>query len=179
MATETLRYPPPELGDGIVTLRRWAEDDLACVEEAGTDPRIPAGTTVPAVFTPDAGRAFIRRQSQRLIDGEGVSLAVHAEGRALGLIWLGVRPQPGVIGLGYWIVPSARGRGYGTRAVRVAADWALSDLGVARVEAWVDPGNEPSIRLLAAAGFAREGLLRAFLDYGDRRGDAIVFSRIL
>jgi ribosomal-protein-alanine N-acetyltransferase len=179
MASETLHYPPPELGDGVVTLRRWTEDDLACVEEAGTDSRIPAGTTVPAVFTPAAGRAFIRRQWQRLIDGEGVSLAVHAEGRPVGLMWLGMRPQPGVVGLGYWVVPSARGRGYGTRAARLATDWALTDLGMARVEAWVDPDNEPSIRLLAAAGFAREGLLRAFLDYGHRRGDAIVFSRIL
>jgi RimJ/RimL family protein N-acetyltransferase len=50
---------------------------------------------------------------------------------------------------------------------------------MARVEAWVDPDNEPSIRLLASAGFKREGLLRAFLDYGDRRGDAVVFSRIV
>jgi RimJ/RimL family protein N-acetyltransferase len=173
-----LDYPQPDLGDGVVVLRRWAEHDLACVEEASTDHRIPAGTTVPAVFDPDAGLAFIHRQWQRVIDGEGVSLAIDTGGRAVGLAWIGARPQRGVVGLGYWIVPSARGRGYGTRAARLASDWALRENEIARVEAWVDPDNEPSLRLLTSAGFQREGLLRAFLDYGERRGDAVVFSRI-
>lgn len=49
---------------------------------------------------------------------------------------------------------------------------------MSRVEAWVDPANEPSLHLLAAAGFEREGVLCAFLDHSDRRGDAVVFSRI-
>jgi RimJ/RimL family protein N-acetyltransferase len=174
----TLEYPRPDLCDGVVRLRPWAEHDLACIQEAASDPRIPAGTTVPAVFDPAAGREFIRRQHRRVTDGEGVSLAVEAEGRAVGLIWLGLRPQPGVVGLGYWIVPSARGRRYGTRAARLASEWALAEAGMARVEAWVDPDNEPSLRLLLSAGFAREGRLRAFLDHGGRRGDAIVLSRI-
>jgi [ribosomal protein S5]-alanine N-acetyltransferase len=41
--------------DGAVTLRRWRETDLDCIAAAAEDPRIPAGTTVPAVFTPAAG----------------------------------------------------------------------------------------------------------------------------
>jgi RimJ/RimL family protein N-acetyltransferase len=174
----TLDYPEPDLRDGVLTLRRWAEGDLACIEEAATDPRIPAGTTVPAVFDAGAGRAFIQRQWERVIDGQGVSMAIDVAGRAVGLIWLGIRPQPGVVGLGYWIIPGARGRTYGTRAARLASTWALADAGMARVEAWVDPDNVPSQRLLKSAGFEREGVLRAFLDYGDRRGDAVVFSRI-
>ncbi|MDA0169092.1 GNAT family N-acetyltransferase [Solirubrobacter taibaiensis] len=174
----TLDYPEPDLSDDTIALRRWAERDLACIQEAATDPRIPAGTTVPAVFDPDAGRAFIRRQRQRVVNGQGVSLAIDVAGRAVGLLWLGIRPQPRVVGLGYWIVPSARGRTYGTRAARLASTWALADAGMARVEAWVDPDNEPSLRLLASAGFEREGVLRAFLDLGDRRGDAVVLSRI-
>jgi RimJ/RimL family protein N-acetyltransferase len=49
---------------------------------------------------------------------------------------------------------------------------------VARLEAWVEPGNRPSQRLLAATGFTREGVLRSFLSFPDQRADAIVFSRI-
>lgn len=175
----TLTYPQPELSDGVVILRRWAERDLPCVAEAANDPRFPDGTTVPATFTREGGLDFIRRQWQRSVDGEGVSLAIEAGGRAVGLAWLSVRPQPGVFGLGYWVVPSARRRGLGTRAARLAASWVLEHGGAARVEAWVAPGNLPSQRLLAAAGFEREGVLRAFLDYGERRSDAVVFSRIV
>ena len=58
------------------------------------------------------------------------------------------------------------------------SDWALPALGVARLEAWVEPDNEPSLRVLAAAGFAREGVLRSFLTLGGRRADAVVLSRI-
>jgi RimJ/RimL family protein N-acetyltransferase len=135
---------------------------------------------VPTVFSDQEGLAFIRRQWQRVVDGEGVSLAIAGagSGQAVGLIWLGVRPQPGVIGLGFWVVPGARGRGLGTRAARLAASWALEEAGMARVEAWVDPDNLPSQRLLSSAGFAREGILRSFLSSGARRTDAIVFSRI-
>src|SRR4051794_40132897 len=61
-----LAYPDPELTDGVVRLRPWSEDDLDCVREAATDPRISAGTTVPAVFTPEEGLAFIGRQRQRI-----------------------------------------------------------------------------------------------------------------
>jgi RimJ/RimL family protein N-acetyltransferase len=171
---------PGELTDGVIRLRRWREADVGCVEQASADPRIPEGTTVPERFTLEAGLAFIRRQWRRARDGEGVSLAIAEVGgdAACGLIWLPHRPQPGVVGLGYWVVPAARGRGVGTRAVRLAATWALEQPGIARVEAWVEPGNVASQRVLAAAGFTREGVLRSFLAYADRRVDVVVFSRI-
>jgi hypothetical protein len=88
------------------------------------------------------------------------------------------RPQPGVVGVAYWVAPSARGRAVGTRAVRLATDWALAQPETARVEARVAPANLASQRLLVAAGFAREGVLRSFTDYGDRRGDDVIFSRV-
>ena len=157
-AGRRLAYPDPELTDGVIRLRRWSERDVACVEAAATDERIPAGTTVPAVFTVEAGLAFVRRQRSRLEQGEGLSLAVaEADGdEALGLAVLLLRPQPGVAGLGYWIVPAARRRGRATRAIELLSGWALCHAGIARVEAWVDPGNEPSQCALASAGFVRE-----------------------
>jgi RimJ/RimL family protein N-acetyltransferase len=74
-------------------------------------------------------------------------------------------------------LPAARGRGNGTRAVRLASDWALRRPDTQRLEAWVEPGNVASQRLLVAAGFTREGVLRDVLRTGDRQSDAIVFSR--
>src|SRR4051812_31916985 len=172
-------YPDPELTDGVVRLRRWSDRDVACIEAAAADARIPAGTTVPAFFTREAGRAFVRRQWSRLEEGAGLSLAVaDVDGDdARGLVVLLVRPQPGVAGLGYWIVPEARRGGRATRAVGLLSAWALCQAGFARVEAWVDPDNEPSQRALAAAGFVREGVLRSFLGRDGAHGDAVVFSR--
>ncbi len=176
-----LAYPDPPLTDTVVRLRPWEPRDTPCVQEAGSDPRIPAGTSVPAVFTQAEGLAFIRRQQERISNDEGVSLAITERDidRAVGLIFLPRRPQPRVMGMGYWVVPSARGRGLGTRAVNLASAWALRSLGAARIEAWVELHNEPSQRLLSSAGFVREGVLRAFLPIGDRQADVVSFSRIL
>jgi RimJ/RimL family protein N-acetyltransferase len=168
----------PDLTDGVVRLRRWREQDVGCVEEASRDPGIPAATTVPAHFTPEQGLAFIHRQWARAERGEGVSLAIAEDDRAVGLVWIAQRPQPGVAGLGYWVVPRARRRGLGTRAVRLASRWTLTEAGMARLEAWVEPENVASQRLLAAAGFVHEGVLRSFLSFGDRRADALVYARL-
>lgn len=107
-----LPYPDPPLGDGVVRLRRWEGRDLPCVEAAAMDPRIPAGTTVPAIFSEAEGAAFIERQWGRQRDGEGLSLAIEEQARstAVGLIALLFRPEPLVAGVGYWVIPEARGR---------------------------------------------------------------------
>lgn len=107
-----------------------------------------------------------------------MAIAAADSAEALGLLWLGIRPQAGVLGLGYWVVPGARRRGLGSHATRLAVDWALREAGIARIEAWVEPENVASQSLLTAAGFKREGVLRSFPAYPTRRADAVVFSRI-
>jgi ribosomal-protein-alanine N-acetyltransferase len=176
----TLAYPDPALTDGRVRLRRWSLSDLACIEAAATDHRIPEGTSVPALFTAEEGTAFIHRQWSRIRDGVGVSQAVVDAGtdQAVGLAWLSLRPQLGVGGVGYWVIPPARRRGYASGAVRLLSDWALSDLGFDRVEAWVEPDNVPSQRVLLSSGFEQEGLLRNFLRSNTEPRDAFVFSRV-
>jgi RimJ/RimL family protein N-acetyltransferase len=169
---------PDELTDGTVRLRPWTPDDLACVEQAATDPRIPESTTVPATYSPGEGLAFVQRQHRRLTSGQGVSLAIASDdtGEALGLVILLARPQPGVAGLGYWVVPAARQRGLARRAVGLMTEWGLETF--ARIEAWVEPDNDASQHVLAANGFQHEGLLRSFLVIGSRRADVRVYSRI-
>jgi hypothetical protein len=66
---------------------------------------------------------------------------------ALGQLYIGVRPQPFVAGLGYWIVPDAAS-GLATRAVQLGSTQALQTLGAARVEAWAAVNNQPSQRVL-------------------------------
>ena len=172
--------PEPALDDGIVRLRRWAATDLACVQAASDEGIIAESTTVPPSFTEEAGWEWIERQHSRVARSQGWSLAVTEmpEGPAVGCVVLLLRPQEGVAGLGYWLVPSARGRGLASRAVALLTEWGLRDLGLARVEAWVEPDNEASVGVLSRCGFECEGRLRSFLSFPTRRADALVFSRI-
>ncbi|MEV0677988.1 GNAT family protein [Actinosynnema sp. NPDC050436] len=174
-----LAYPEP-LTDGVVRVRPWHDGDLPCVEQASEDPRIPQGTTVPVHWTPEAGRAYIARQHARLTSGEGWALAVADQrtDRAVGHVNLMLRPQAGVAGIGYWIVPGARRQGFGSRAIALMTAWGLGAGGFARVEAWVEPDNVASQRVLEDNGYLQEGRLRSFLTFGTRRADVFVYSRV-
>ncbi|MGZ4587769.1 MAG: GNAT family N-acetyltransferase [Mycobacteriaceae bacterium] len=180
MPDEQLPYPDPPLSDGRIAMRRWQEADVECIRLASTDPDITQGTTVPSAFTTAEGLAFIRRQWNRVQNGEGVTQAVVEvrTDRAVGLMWVALRPQPHVGGLGYWIVPPERGRGVATAAVRLITPWALDALNLKRLEAWVQPQNLASQRVLRNAGFQKEGRLRNFLATGSGVSDALVFSVI-
>ncbi len=78
--------------------------------------------------------------------------------------------------LGYWLVPRARGKGIGSRAVALLAQWAVREAGLARLEAYVIPDNTASQRVLEKSGFRREGLLRSYLAYRGNRVDALLYS---
>lgn len=180
VAEGELQDPEPDLNDGVVWLRRWQASDQACVQAASDEGHIPQSTTVPAPFSVEAGQEWIARQHGRTRDGQGWSLAIaEAEsGRAVGCVVLLLRPQSGVVGLGYWLAPDDRGRGYATRAVGLLTSWALQAQAFARVEAWVEPDNAASVAVLRRCGFDHEGRLRSFLTIGSRRVDAAVYAKV-
>jgi ribosomal-protein-alanine N-acetyltransferase len=171
-----LSYPDPPLTDGTVMLRRWEESDIGCVEEASRDPRIPEGTTVPAHFTVTEGLAWIERQWGRADNG-GLSLAIADAGSddALGVVVLLFR-KPGTVEIGYWLIERARGRRLASHAVALVTRWALTDAGLARIEALVEPENIASQRVLESVGFRREGHLRSYLVFDKGRADALIYS---
>jgi RimJ/RimL family protein N-acetyltransferase len=173
-----LDYPDPELRSEIVHLRRWSYDDLPCIEAAGKDPAIPQGTTVPARYSEAEGRAFIERQWNRQTSEQGLSLAIAdvETNQAQGLVWLGLGPERGHCRLGYWLIPDARGKGFGTEAIRLASRWVLSDTEVHRLTAEVVPDNAASLAVLRRCGFAEEGRLRSWLWIGNKAVDVILFS---
>ena len=62
--------------------------------------------------------------------------------------------------VGFILRPDAVGRGLATDAVRTVLRFAFGPMGLHRVEADVDPGNETSLRLLRRLGFRVEGRFR-------------------
>jgi RimJ/RimL family protein N-acetyltransferase len=71
---------------------------------------------------------------------------------------------------------SARGRGWGTEAVRLLLDHAFRDLNLHRVQLQVFASNARAIQAYEKAGFRSEGVLRegAFLD--GSRADIVVMG---
>jgi RimJ/RimL family protein N-acetyltransferase len=85
----------------------------------------------------------------------GHRLVVERDGGAVvGGIGLFGAPTDGRVEIGYGIVPSRRGRGYATEAVRGMLRHAFGQPDVDEVIAFVDPANPASVRVLTQTGFA-------------------------
>lgn len=80
--------------------------------------------------------------------------------------------------LAYWLVPSARGQGHMTAAVRLFCGWLFDRLRLARVQVETDPANLASQHVAERCGFHPEGYLRSHLRDPDTnlRLDSLVWG---
>lgn len=78
--------------------------------------------------------------------------------------------------IGYALARPHWGRGYAQEMLRLALGHAFGTLGMNRIEADVDPGNAPSLRLLERCGFVREGLLRERWRVGSGVQDSAIYG---
>lgn len=169
----------PTLTTGKLRLRPFRESDLNLVEEASQDPYIPLITTIPLECSPEEGTAFIERQWHRASSGYGYPFVIEdlVSGQGVGFIGLWLRDlDRGRSSIGYWVLRPERGRGIARRALAVVARWGLEDLKIPRLELYVEPWNEASIRTAEAVGFVREGLLRSWEQVGDERRDMYMYA---
>ena len=175
----SLAYPEPPLSDGVVLLRPWDDNDLAVVEEASRDEYVAQIEHIPVPFTRDAGRRWMGVQHALLADGRGWGFAVVElePNEPVGGAGIAYRHPPGAAEPGVWILERRRNEGLAARATRLLCHWALTaDVGIARVQATVEPWNVASQRVLEKLGFQREGLLRAYTSYRGERGDVYLYS---
>ncbi|MCX4539609.1 GNAT family N-acetyltransferase [Streptomyces sp. NBC_01565] len=119
----------------------WADDGPA----EGT--RFAAGTVAKAreegTYRPGWGAyAIVRDSDRRAVGGIGFHAAPDGGGHAE---------------IGYDLVPSARGAGHATEALRALCAWAFAQPGVTGLHAEVEEGNAPSHAVLRRAGFRPAG----------------------
>ena len=83
----------------------------------------------------------------------------HEDGQELiiGCVGLKLDETPGTAELGYWIGRRYWGHGVATEAVGRVARWALANLPVARLEAYVAEDNPPSCAVLRRIGLRETG----------------------
>lgn len=180
---------PPDPSPGAVLLeterlviRRFRKDDAPALAEAGNHRDLWANMSdrFPSPYTKEAAEDFIS-------DKEGASEGFPAEYPARAAILvkasrssggaekgggepvligsLGVRPGSDINyrmwEIGYFLTPSAWGKGYGTEAISALVRWLMGNWPeLMRVQASTYEFNEKSGRVLIKSGFVREGLRR-------------------
>ena len=85
-----------------------------------------------------------------IIEKDGVNIG-HIGGWKIGGICMAI---------GFALIPSERGKGYGTEAIRMMVDYLFLEKDIVRIEASTDTGNTASHKALGKAGFTNEGTMR-------------------
>jgi ribosomal-protein-alanine N-acetyltransferase len=78
--------------------------------------------------------------------------------------------------IGYWVGEPFARRGYTLAAVKAVARFSFERLGLHRLEAACLPSNEASRGVLLRAGFAQEGMARAYLRINGKWEDHLLFG---
>ncbi len=150
---------PPALTDGVVTLRGHVVADAPAMLEVHGDPVVHRWTTLSPLFGSGEAREWVDLTEQRWAEGRQFAWAVEAEHdgrpRYAGSIDLRRDPVPSV---GYLLAPWARGRGFASRALRLAADWGFDVAGFAALHWDCRAGHVASWRVAHACGFRFEGV---------------------
>ncbi|MFN8518589.1 MAG: GNAT family protein [Chloroflexota bacterium] len=160
-----------------LVLRPWRADDATWMLAAGTDPVVTRWTHLPHPFGAQEARAYVDAAMATGDDGASAAFVIADRqlGRALGAVTR-FGPEGHIATVGLWLLPEARGRGVGTRALRLVIDWTFATTSVERIDCYIELGNEPSMRMVERVGFRREGLLRAWEVGPDGPIDCVVWS---
>lgn len=171
-----LSVPAEGLRAGELILRFPSLDDVDAILPAFTDPELREAGNLPAF---DRAGLVASIEDLPLLAARGRLLALAAVDATSGVIGGGtlhhLDPERGIVEIGYFVLPEARGRGFATTIARLLAEHAFS-LGIERVAAYVNVGNIASERVVERAGFTREGVARSMPKPDGRRVDKTLFS---
>jgi ribosomal-protein-alanine N-acetyltransferase len=123
----------------------------------------------PWVAPPTTDQAYdswLTRQATPSFEGFLITLA--GEAQLVGFCNLSyiVRGDLGSAFMGFAAVDGFQGQGYMREGLDLVLDQAFGRIGLHRVEANVQPGNEPSRVLVARLGFVKEGFSESYLRVG-------------
>jgi RimJ/RimL family protein N-acetyltransferase len=175
-STLCLSIPDEGIRDRDLVLRAPRVDDVDEFAPAFADAELRDAGNLPELDVEEI-RATLPHLPALAASGRLLPLVVvDADGTILGGGTLHhLDDERGVVEIGYWLYPHARGRGVATRTARLLAEHAFA-LGVSRVAAYVNVGNVASERVVERAGFTREGVVRSLPKPDGPRVDKTLFS---
>ncbi|ACL41597.1 GCN5-related N-acetyltransferase [Pseudarthrobacter chlorophenolicus A6] len=141
-----------------------------------------------AFFTASLQRELIRAKREQLELGTEVPwvLIKDSGGLPAGQRIIGTVTLTGIVrgpflsaNLGYWVDHGLLGRGVGTAAVRFAAAYAQTELGLHRLQAATLLHNAASRRILGGAGFLEIGVAPEYLQIAGAWQDHLLHQLIL
>ncbi len=169
----------PTLTSSRLQLRWLGEDDLADLFAIFSDPQVMRYWSSKAWKDEAAGIALVEdvRRSFEVGTLYQWGVARRNDDAVIGTCTLSnVDTQNRRAEIGFILRRDHWGQGYMREATSTLLRFSFEQLALHRVEADVDPRNQPSIRLIERLGFQREGYLRERWIVGDEINDTILYG---
>jgi ribosomal-protein-alanine N-acetyltransferase len=162
-------------------LRPIEEADLDPLRRFDTDPS-SRGPYLPSAFRSPHARRH-RWEEDGWLGGDFSQLAVVlSDGTLVGIVsWRPYKtagPEGGCLEIGALLFPEHRGKGLGSAAQRLLAEYLLATTLANRLQAVTDVENLAEQRALERAGFRREGVMRGLVFDRGRWHDGVLYARL-
>lgn len=160
-----------------LTLRPWTAADVPALSAAYADPAIRHWHNRSMTWS-EAGQ-WVSTANRGWASETAANWAVTAKDGLVGRMSLRtVDLEDGLAEIGYWVVPSARGRGIAPRALVAVSNWAIDELGLHRLELQHSTRNEASCRVAEKAGYPLESTKRSQALHDDGWHDMHLHVRV-
>lgn len=179
LTTNLPPWPTTPPAHGSILLREITDDDVHLAKELGEDPYIPLIGTLPAHPTNDQALEWLQRGRDGYVQGIRMSfiIADAQSDEAVGTIGFRLdQLAAGRASIGYALSPLHRGRGIATSALKALTAFAWTIPALSRLEVYIEPWNQSSIRVAERCGYLRECLLRSHQEIGGTRRDMLLYS---
>ncbi|QLD84915.1 GNAT family N-acetyltransferase [Natronomonas halophila] len=168
---------PRVASDDRVSLRLAESEDIPFLQRASADPdiRYPLGNPVRSreeIDVPGDGDTFVVcLEDDPAASGQPADDELRKIGQVSVMDADYKRPE-----LGYWLVPSVHGEGYGTTAVSLAIDYVFREYDTPAVGAEAFAFNDASRGLLESLGFSEEGRRRKYMFVDGAHRDMVLYG---
>ena len=170
--------PHPTLVTSRLRLRQFHAEDTDAMHECFADPEAMRFWNTPV----HTKRIETERAVRRFIDCTPSyyrfwAVADAGSDRCLGMVnYHDGHIRHKRVAIGYIINPADHRQGIATEAVAAMLGYCFGELGLHRVQAFIQPDNRASRALAEKLGFRREGLLRDNLRVGDTWRDEMLYA---
>ncbi len=174
-----IENPPERLQTERLLIRRLAADDASSFFAIFSNADVARYWSSPPLTRMAQAEERVANILERYRTGDLFQLGVErkSDGQLIGTCTLHqIHLQNRRAEIGYALGREYWGQGYMQEALTAMIDHAFGPMALHRLEADIDPRNEPSAKSLERMGFAREGYLRERWIVGDEVSDSALYG---
>lgn len=162
-------------------LREINENDVDGIFKVFSNPEVAKYDWFSPIESKDDAIKFIKRYKEEFEAGEEITWGIELRDtkELIGICCLGNFDNGARRAeIGYDLAHDKWNKGYATEAVEATVKFGLSQMNLNRIEAFITPGNDASVKVLEKLNFTKEGIVRERDLIKGKLEDGIIMSII-